>query len=296
MGSVADIELKMSQVRTFITVANTLNFRKAGEILRRSQPAVSLCIKETESILEQKLFTKSSPLKLTAFGQHFLPLAQGMLRNYEKSLKEITGLANGSRGLIAVAVLPSVGSEILPPLLAHVLREFPLLEVKVLDDNSDNVTKMVREGRVDFGIAALSKPDPLISFEAMLEDTFGLVCLESDPLAAKAEMEWAELVNLEMIGNGTFKLFDEAQRKAVKTRFYVNNSTSLFGMIRAGIGMTILPELAVDPSRGLRFIPLKKPNITRRIGILQLRSLTTLHPAAEHLKQMILAKVSQGSH
>ena len=281
------IELKISLMRTFVTVAETRNYRKAGERLLRSQPAVSLAIKEIESLLDQRLFTKSTPLELTSFGGRLLSIARKMVTDYDRSMSQVAGLASGFKGTVAVAAVPSIGASVIPSALQDFMNHYPDVEVKVWDDTAEIVTRMVMEGKVDFGIASLPEPNPLVSFQALTTDHFGLVCHNNHDLSSRESLEWSEIGAINMIENGTFALLDGDQKVVLKSHLYVSNTTSLFGMIEAGLGVTVLPKLAFKDRPSLRFIPLNNPVRSRRVGIIQLRSGEGLHPAAEKFRQLV---------
>jgi DNA-binding transcriptional LysR family regulator len=149
-------------------------------------------------------------------------------------------------------------------------------------------------GFVDLGVANLWNVESNLHFEPLLHDQMGLVCRWDHPLASSEEtLEWTELKGETLISNDTVRLIDGTHADEVmsQAQFSVSNTMSLVAMLRAGMGVTALPRLALDPDDDtLRFIPLSNPTIQRDLGILTPRR-QSLSPGAKALPWCIFERM-----
>ena len=198
-------------------------------------------------------------------------------------------------GRVALASIPSYAGRELPAVLAGFARSYPDVEVSVEDDTATRVQQRVLERRVDFGIAIDSGLDPDLRFEHLAEDRMGLVCRADHPLAASAQpCPWEALRAHTLITNGTFRQVSDPEARAIldAARFHVPNLVSLLAMVRGGLGVTLLPELALlDEREDLVFRPLAGDSATRDIGLISPRR-ETPRPVVRALMEAIRAQAA----
>lgn len=284
-------DVKLQQLRYFVLVAELQSYHAAAERAARTQPAISLAIRELEHRLGETLFERGNKTELTPFGRHCYPHARALLEHYDRVVEQMALAAERRLGRVAIACVPSFASQVLPPILGRFAERYPDIQLGVEDDTARNVQHRVLEQRVDFGIGSLWEEDPNLEFEPVLRDEMGLVCRRDHPLAlAERPLAWADLAGHKLINNGTVRLLDgtPAQATMAQAHFSVSNVISLLAVLRADIGITTLPRLAVpqdDPD--LCFVPLGEPSIERRVGILHTRR-QSLSPAARALRDTIL--------
>ncbi|RDE24855.1 LysR family transcriptional regulator [Motiliproteus coralliicola] len=295
-------EFKIAQLRHFVWVAELKGFHAAAEKAHRSQPAISLSIKDLEGKLGEALFEKlnqkTTRAELTPFGQQFLLQAKELIAHHDRVVEDMVLLAENKTGHLRLASVPSIASRVLPALLSEFVGETPDLHVSFFDDNSNAVLKMVEEQKVDFGIAHLFHEQEHTdkTFIPIWEDRIGVVCPNDHPLADSTELHWKELRKHRLIGNGTSRLLEDSEARPLlgASQFYISNMISLIAMLEAGFGVTTLPWYAFpQESKTLTFIPLKTPTVIRRIGIVTLNS-RSLTPPAKALVDFILARSQQG--
>ncbi|MBL1376479.1 LysR family transcriptional regulator [Zobellella iuensis] len=290
------LEFKITQLRHFVWVAELKGFHLAAEKAHRSQPAISLSIRDLESKLGEALFEKrnsrTAKAELTPFGKYFLPKAKELIAHHDLIAEDMTLLAEHKTGHLRLASVPSIASRFLPELLLNFIGNSEL-HVSVFDDNSSAVLKMVENQQVDFGIASLfdEQEQSEKHFIPVWEDHIGVVCPHNHPLAVKEALHWQELQPYRLIRNGTSSLLEdsEAQPLLVNSQYYISNMISLIAMLEAGFGITTLPWYAFPADNAkLAFIPLHTPLVRRRIGIVTLSN-KSLPPAAQALVDFILA-------
>ncbi len=289
-------ELKVTQLRHFVWVAELKGFHAAAEKAHRTQPAISLSIRDLENKLGESLFekrnAKTAKTELTPFGKYFLPKAKELIAHHDRVAEDMMLLSEHKTGHLRLASVPSIASRVLPEILLKFVTNSPSLHVSFFDDNSDAVLKMVENQQVDFGISHLFHEQDHSDkvFTPIWEDRIGVVCPKDHPLAGKTGIHWKELRKHRLISNGTSRLLEdtEAQPLLGHSKFYISNMISLIAMLEAGFGMTTLPWYAFPKeSTTLQFIPLETPEVTRRIGIVKLSN-KSLTPPAQALVDFIL--------
>ena len=289
-------ELKVTQLRHFVWVAELKGFHAAAEKAHRTQPAISLSIRDLENKLGEGLFekrnAKTAKTELTPFGKYFLPKAKELIAHHDRIAEDMVLLSEHKTGHLRLASVPSIASRVLPEILLKFVASSPSLHVSFFDDNSDAVLKMVENQQVDFGITHLFHEEDHSDkvFTPIWEDRIGVVCPKDHPLAGKEGVHWKELRKHRLISNGTSRLLEDTEARSLlgHSQFYVSNMISLIAMLEAGFGMTTLPWYAFpQESTTLQFIPLITPEVTRRIGIIKLSN-KSLTPPAQALVDFIL--------
>ncbi|SFG21775.1 LysR family transcriptional regulator [Neptunomonas qingdaonensis] len=289
-------ELKVAQLRHFVWVAELKGFHAAAEKAHRTQPAISLSIRDLENKLGEGLFekrnAKTAKTELTPFGKYFLPKAKELIAHHDRVAEDMMLLSEHKAGHLRLASVPSIASRVLPDILLKFVADLPSLHVSFFDDNSDAVLKMVENQQVDFGICHLFHEEDHSDkvFTPIWEDRIGMVCPKDHPLAGKEGVHWKELRKHRLISNGTSRLLGDTEARPLlgHSQFYVSNMISLIAMLEAGFGITTLPWYAFpQESTTLQFIPLITPEVTRRIGIVKLSN-KSLTPPAQALVDFIL--------
>lgn len=285
-------EFSVSQLRHFLLVADTGSFHAAAERAHRTQPAVSLSIRELERRLGGALFERGRQGSLTPLGERCLPLARELLEHYEHAVDEMTRFAESRSGTVSVAAVPSIAGRLLPGPLARFAERHPDVRLRLFDANSHDVQRMVQRARVDFGLTSVWESAEDLAFEPLLQDRVGLVCHRDHPLAAAGpELPWEALRGHRHMHNGTTRLVygTPAESVVADSHIAVPNMISLIAMLESGAGITTLPRLAFPTeSETLRFVELVEPRIQRTLGILQPAG-RSLSPAAAGLRDDLAA-------
>jgi len=294
-------EFKIAQLRHFVWVVEYKGFHAAAEQACRTQPAISLSIKDLENKLGTAIFekrnAKTTIIELTPFGREFLPKARELIAHHDRVSLDMSLLREHKTGHLRIASVPSIACQILPDVLSKFVKNVPDLHISFYDDNSAAVIQMVENQQVDLGIASLWQQDEHTNktFTPIWEDRIGVVCRFDHPLANANELHWKELRQQRLISNGTSRLLEESEAAPLleDSQFYISSMMSLIAMLEAGIGITTLPWYAFPKDNtNLRFIPLSEPNVVRQIGIVQLGD-KSLSPAAQALADFIIEHSKQ---
>ncbi|QEA40678.1 LysR family transcriptional regulator [Pistricoccus aurantiacus] len=283
-------ELKIQQLRYVLAIVDEGGFHAAARRLHRTQPALSLAIKELEQRLGQALFEKGGKTALTPFGETCLPRLRSLVAEHDRLVKDLLQQAQQGAGHIDLATVPSVANRLMPYLLGKFVEAYPGLKVSLHDGNADRVKRMIQLQEADLGITSLWQPDEDFVFTPLMQDEIGVVCREDHPLAGRESLEWQELLAHTLIANGTSRFLDRTPAAVLQERslLYISSMISLTAMLEAGIGITTLPRLAFpEEYERLRFIPLAVPRVQRTLGVLKLAE-RSLSPAAQAMEGFIL--------
>ena len=282
--------IKIEMLRCFAAVAQSGNLADAADKLGRTPSAVSMMLKQFEDHLGTPLFESERKSRLTALGEFTLDEAVRELDHFERTISNIEAFAGSKDGFIRVAVVPSVAAVILPAALQRFHQSRPGVRIDVRDMDSASVLRELEKERVDIGIASGEAATAGIERETLFSDAFGVVCRADHPLAsAKRPVDWSQLVGLPFITNGICALIKDEKFKSVveQSGLFVRNTTSLFAMIRAGVGITVLPRLAVaGEQKDLLFLPVADTS-ARRIMELLCRAHVSLPPVCAEFQQCI---------
>jgi len=292
------MNVTLRHLRSFIEVARRGNFTRAAEALSVSQPALTITINQFENGLGVKLFDRTTRrVRLTGEGAEFLPTAQRLLEDFDAAIAGMRDVAERRSGRVGLASLPSVAVRLLPQIVARFSQAHPGIHIHLHDDNASGVELRVRRNEVDFGIASQWAPNPELEFRPLITDAFGVVCRGDHRLAAdRGPIAWRAIADEPFLGlaadTGIRPLLDAVKSlpdNVRAPRYEVSNTATLEGMLKAGLGITALPALAMPAGSesGLIYRPLQRPAVRREIGLIT-RKGRSLSPAAQHLHDLIV--------
>lgn len=282
--------IKIEMLRCFAAVAQSGNLADAADRLGRTPSAVSMMLKQFESHLGAPLFESERKGRLTALGDFVLEEALGEIEHFERTVTAIEGFARSKSGVVRVAAVPSVAEAILPGVVKRFSTEHPGVLIEVRDIDSTAVLRELQRERVDLGLATGTEAGGEIQRELLFTDAFGVVCRSDHPLAAETKpLNWDGLEPWPFIANGVCAHIADEHFRAIfaKSLLMVRNTTSILAMVRAGIGITVLPRLVVNSvHQELSFVPIADLTAMRRIEILR-RGHNALSPAAKSFSDAI---------
>ncbi|MFA7679637.1 MAG: LysR family transcriptional regulator [Pigmentiphaga sp.] len=289
------MHVSLRQLRVFQAIARSGNFTKAGETLALTQPAVSRAILELEQRLGVRLLERTArEVTLTAAG-HILALRlDRVLDDLDTLLLDVQGLASQQKGRVRVASSPTLSANLLPTCIARCQAEHPGWELVVYDRLQEYVLGSVMSGEVDFGLINEPRPIAELQLEPILTEPFELVCAPSHRFARLDSLSWQDLDNEPLIlldrGAGSRRLIDEVLSKygvQAKLAQEVGHATTIFRMVAAGLGISVVPHLAIPRPvpPGLIVLPIF-PRVERRV-VLARRARRALSPQAEVVWRLI---------
>jgi LysR family hydrogen peroxide-inducible transcriptional activator len=285
----ANITLK--QLRYFEALAHHRHFGRAAEACAISQPAMSVQIRELEDALGTGLFERGArQVGLTDLGQEFALRVRDILR----SVDELGDLARSSRerpvGRLRIGVIPTIGPYLLPAIVANLTRIHPGLDIHVRETLTQRLIEELAEGRLDTAIVALPVSEPTLTEVALFSEEFMLVRPGADEGKPVPEPEALREMKLLLLEEGhCFR--DQAlsfcKMPSARPRELLDGSSlsTLVQMVGAGIGVTLIPEMAVPVETRSASVTVARFNETppsRTIGIIWRRT----SPLAKQLRQI----------
>lgn len=295
-GAPMSLNFDLNDLQAFRAIVEHGSFRKAAEAIRITQPALSRRIEKLESALNVKLFERTTRrVSLTNIGRAFLPQAERVLDEVDIALMTIGDNRSTRMASVTIACVPSTAYYFMPTVISAFHREYPNIRVKVLDASANEVNTAVASGEADFGLSFSGNLAPEVDFELLLQERYVLACRREHPLAAQAQVSWAEMFSHDYISldstSGNRLLLDQALLNVRPERPSIcetRHVTTMLGLVEAGLGVAAVPSIAMPLGDHplLASVPLVEPQVVRNVGLLKRRG-RTLTPAALELARRI---------
>jgi len=288
--------MTLKQLRYFEALTRHGHFGRAAEACAISQPALSVQIKELEETLGVVLFERSArQVRLTGFGQDFAERVRDILRSVDE-LGDMARLAKDRMvGRLRIGVIPTVAPYLLPTLIHRLNAAHGGLDVHVRETLTQRLISDLLDGRLDTAIVALPVSEPGLSEVALFDEKFVLVRCATDADKPVPSPEGLREMKLLLLEEGhCFR--DQAVsfcnfRPALPRDGLDGSSLStLVQMVGAGIGVTIIPEMAVAvetrsaPVSLARFTEEEEPG--RTIGMVW-RKTSPLAPQLQEIAEVV---------
>ena len=285
------INVTLRQLRYFDALARHGHFGRAAEACAISQPALSMQIKEMEEALGGALLERSArQVTLTKFGEEIVQRVRDILR----SVDELGDFARASRdrlaGRLRIGMIPTIAPYLLPKVIEHLARMHPELDIHVRETLTPKLIKEVAEGRLDTAIVALPVSEPSLTEVALFAENFLLVRPGEDEGTPVPSPETLREMRLLLLEEGhCFRdqalSFCKMQSSPPREVLDASSLSTLVQMVGAGIGVTLIPEMAVPvetrsaPVSVARF---RNPQPSRTIGMVWRKT----SPLAAQLQQI----------
>ncbi|THD82135.1 hydrogen peroxide-inducible genes activator [Aliigemmobacter aestuarii] len=285
------INLTLKQLRYFDALARQGHFGRAAEVCAISQPALSMQIKEMEATLGTDLVERGArQVRLTAFGEEVLARAREILRAVDELQDLARATRGGLSGRLRIGVIPTVGPYLLPRLIADLTRRFPELDLQLRETVTHRLIRELAEGRLDTAIVALPVSEPALAEVALFSEEFVLVRPAEDAGKPVPNPEALREMRLLLLEEGhCFRdqalSFCNLETRRPRELLDGSSLSTLVQMVGAGIGVTLIPEMAVAVETGSAPVSIAhfdKPAPSRTIGMVWRRS----SPLARQLQQV----------
>lgn len=271
--------MEFNQLRYVCAIAETGSFSRAAERCHVAQPSLSQQVLKLEEDLGAKLFDRlGRSIRLTEAGRAFVPHARSILQQMEAARAGVEDKRTDVRGSVSVGVIPTIAPYIMPRYTARFAKKYPEAKLRIVEETTPVLIESLRDLSIDLAILAL----PLRHKE------FELFPLRTEPLFAALPKDHARAraksLALKDLRGEPFVMLrdghcfrDLSVAACVRARitphiaFESGQFSSLLGMVAAGVGVSLVPEMAIDPNANCRFVPLSDPRATRTIVAAVLR-------------------------
>lgn len=285
------INVTLRQLRYFDALARHGHFGRAAEACAISQPALSMQIREMEEALGSALIERGArQVALTKFGEEIVQRVRDILR----SVDELGDFARASRdrlaGRLRIGMIPTIAPYLLPKVIENLARLHPELDIHVRETLTPKLIKEVAEGRLDTAIVALPVSEPSLTEIALFTENFLLVRPGEDEGTPAPSPEMLREMRLLLLEEGhCFRdqalAFCKMQPSPPREMLDASSLSTLVQMVGAGIGVTLIPEMAVPVetrSAPVSITRFKNPQPSRTIGMVWRKS----SPLAGQLQQI----------
>ena len=271
--------MEVHQLRYFCAVAHHGTFTRASKAEHVAQPSLSQQILKLEAELGARLFDRlPRSARLTKFGQAFLPRAERILRQLEEAKSEVRDMSGNDEGEVAVGIIPTIAAYLLPRLLSQFTERHPLITIKIIEDITPALLARLQEGTIDVAVAALPITGSELVTEELFEEKFYAVLPERHRLASRSS------INLAQLNREPFLLLKEGHcfrdsliaacdklRMSPSIVFESGQFATILSMVSAGMGVSAVPAMAVQPQSGCKFIPIAGKHSRRTVGLVTSR-------------------------
>lgn len=304
-------------LKYFIVTAEEMNFTKAAKRLFISQQSLSNHIAKLEDYFGVQLFDRNTPLTLTDAGQSLLKSAQKLLTVKQEAELELQDIKDFRSAVLTIGVPNTRGAVILPPLLMKFGKEFPQVQMRLVEGTSNEITEALYKGIVDFTIGFEVDAPEKLRTEVLHEEHTLIVVPDNILREYFSEAEREALLREKILPVQTFarcpfikmkhsnwigEVFENSCREGqMEPRVVLEtvNIMTMVSMCAAGYGVILCPSVFVEdesPVLGAegrenihRFI-LDFPNAHKMIAINYLKNKYQTKAAREFIelaKQML---------
>ena len=267
--------MSISKYETLAKVCELGSLTKAAEALEITQSAVSHTINSLEEQFGFAILTRSrAGVKLTDNGQRIMPSVRGMLNYYEQLNQTVSAIRGLDFGTVRIGAFTSVAVHWLPGVIKEFQRDYPNVDIKLLNGDYHDVEKWLTEGSVDLGFVNL--PTKLnCECIALMEDRL-LAILPPDhkfasyPKFPLVECETEAFITLLETSNHDANKALSAAGIKPNIKFSTKDDYAIIAMVEQGLGISIMPELLLrgrhDNVAVKELVPPSKRTIGLAIG------------------------------
>jgi LysR family hydrogen peroxide-inducible transcriptional activator len=278
--------MNLKDLKYLVALADTGHFGKAAERTFVSQPTLSAQLKKLEEYLGVKLVERQPRnVQLTEVGKQVVVRARRMLDEGDQIIALARTNKDPLSGRLKLALIPTIGPYLLPRVMQKIRKALPKLGLMLYEHQTEALLKRLHDGEVDLGIMALPIAQDGMETRQLYEEAFTVALPNHHALAAKSTIKVPDLKGqtLLLLEDGHC-LRDQALEVCSRIDireaedFRATSLETLRQMVVAGLGITLLPETAVESpfgsQRGLTIRQFSKPVPTRTVGAVWRKSST----------------------
>ncbi|HEY4741544.1 MAG TPA: LysR substrate-binding domain-containing protein [Candidatus Acidoferrales bacterium] len=265
--------MELHQLRYVCAIADTRNFSRAAERCQVAQPSLSQQVLKLEEDLGAKLFDRlGRSVLVTEAGRAFIPRARAILEQIDEARSSVAAKNSDLRGSIAVGVIPTVAPYLMPTYTAAFAKKYPDAKLRIVEETTSVLLEGLRDLSIDVAILALP----------LRHKGLELLPIRTEPLFAVLKRDhpraFAKSLALKDLRGESFVMLRDGHcfrdlsmgacthaRVTPKIAFESGQFSSLLGMVAAGVGVSLIPEMAIDRSVGCRYVRLTDAQATRTI-------------------------------
>ena len=271
--------MEFHQLRYVCAVAETGSFSRAAERCQIAQPSLSQQVLKLEEDLGAKLFDRlGRSVRLTEAGRVFLPYARSILEQMEVARSSVANKKADLRGSVAIGVIPTIAPYLMPRYTAAFAKKYTDAKLRIVEETTPVLIESLRDLSIDIAILALPLRHKDLEFSPLRTEPLFAVLPKDHPQANATTVSLKDLrgESFVMLRDGhCFRDLSIATcasaRITPNIAFESGQFSSLLGLVAAGVGISLVPEMAIDRNAGCRYVRLSDPRATRTIVAAVLR-------------------------
>ncbi len=274
--------MELQQLRYVCAVADTGSFSRAAERCQIAQPSLSQQILKLEEDLDAKLFDRlGRSIRLTEAGRAFLPHARSVLQNVEAARSSVAVQQLDVRGSVAVGVIPTIAPYRMPGYTARFTEKFSQARMRIVEDMTPALVEGLRDQSIDLAILALPLRHKDLEVIPLCTEPVFAALPRDHPRAGSDSLSLNDLRGepFVMLRDGhCFRDLSIAACSSARITpniaFESGQFSSVLAMVGAGVGISMVPEMAVDPGAACCYTRLSDARARRTIVLASLRGRT----------------------
>ncbi|HVR81060.1 MAG TPA: DNA-binding transcriptional regulator OxyR [Luteimonas sp.] len=276
--------MNLRDLRYLVALADHRHFGRAAAASFVSQPTLSTQIRKLEDELGVLLVERAPRrVMLTPIGREIVERARKVIAEVAQMGEIARRSQDPEAGTVRLGIFPTLAPYLLPHVLPGLRKRFPRLELLLVEEKTDQILARLRDGHLDAGLLALPIHDDQLHIEPLFDEPFVLAVPQTHALAKKASLDLRDLdhQHLLLLEEGHClrdQALDVCHMAGADERdgFRATSLETLRQMVAAGVGITLLPVLAVQPpvstSDDIHLLPFRGDPPHRRIAMLWRRS------------------------
>jgi LysR family hydrogen peroxide-inducible transcriptional activator len=271
--------MEFNQLRYVCAIAETGSFSRAAERCKVAQPSLSQQVLKLEKDLGAKLFDRlGRSIRITEAGRTFLPYARSILDQMESARSSVVNRNADVRGSVAVGAIPTIAPYLMPGYATAFARKYPDAKLRIVEETTPNLVEGLRDLSLDLAILALPLRHKDLQLSPIRTEPLFAALPKDDPRAS------AESLALKSLRGESFVMLRDGHcfrdlsiatcthaRITPNIAFESDQFSSVLGMVAAGVGISFVPEMAIDRDAGCRYVRLNDSRATRTIVAAVLR-------------------------
>lgn len=282
--------MDFDHLTTFLEIAKSGSFSRAGQKLYRSQPAVSAQIRQLEHEYGEKLFDRvGKSVRLTSAGEALFEYAQKLLALKNESLRAVADQASAPRGTLLVGANEATCLYVLPEAFAEYHKLYPSVQISIYRNFSRKVIEKVEDGSVDVGIVTLPVKSPSLRTYSIFRDRLVLMVSPTNPLARHKSVRMSEVAEQPLIfpKTGFMRQLLDKEFRPYRSQLRVTMELPSVSLIKrfvaTGFGVSLISSaFARNEVRDgeVKLIPITDLEMWRELGVVYRRDRTLPRSAA----------------
>ena len=275
------------------------HFRKAAEKCFVSQPTLSGQLKKLEDQIGAQLVERTTRnVFLTPIGEEIVKISRRILADAASIENMVSTYTDPMSGTLNVGLIPTIAPYLLPLIVEPINKKFPQIEIILHEVQTEVMLKNLSDGSLDAGILATPIEANGLEEIILYTEPFYVAINSKHPYALKKTIEKEDLrgETLLLLEEGHClrgQALDICSDNMTKERkdFRGTSLETIRHMVSAGIGITLIPQTAIDyknliKNSSIKYIPFNEPAPARRVGLLH-RSTSTRRICFQNLAGMI---------